>query len=151
MPLTSSEEKIHIDVLCDRGNQEELKSRQWQYRNEIAGFMEPNLVRRLGDYGFSSALIGKETEYKKAAGTYLLKVAIESYNPGSAAARVLVGFGAGACSLKCHYELLDSKGETILSWDDGIGTSQHWKRLPVALNKKAGAKLSQYLAGVSQK
>ncbi|MBU1053793.1 MAG: DUF4410 domain-containing protein [Proteobacteria bacterium] len=147
MPVTSSGEKIHIDILSDRGNPSTMESRQWQYRNEVGSFMEPNMVRRLRDFGFSSALIQKNSDFQRRPGSYLLKMTITSYNPGSTAARILVGFGAGACSLDCHYELVDSNGKTVKSWDDGVGTSQNWQRLPITLNKRNAAKVQDYCMG----
>jgi hypothetical protein len=147
-PLASSGQRYHIDVLVDRGDPDSMESRQWGWRNEIGEYMEPNLVRRLGDYGFSSAQIGKASEARGTADSYLLAVRIESYNPGSSAARILVGYGAGACSLDCHYELFDSAGKKVLEWDDGCGTSGHWTRLPNKLNHNASQKIVEYLAAM---
>lgn len=144
VPLTAAGTPIHIDVLCDRGDPATMEEKQWRYRNEVGAFMEPNLVRRLGDFKFSAALIQKESDFKKQPGTYLLKVRITSYNPGSAAARILVGYGAGACSLDCEYELLDGEGKTLMKWTDGIGTSGDWRRLPIALNKRNGKKIRDF-------
>ena len=141
LPLTSSGDRVHIEVYSDRGDPATLDERQSGYRNEIGRIMEPNLVRRLGDFGFTSAQIDRPEAFKKTPGSYLLKVGITAYNPGSAAARYTVGFGAGACSLDCSYELIDAEGRSILKWDDGIGTSGHWSRLPVALNRRAGDKI----------
>lgn len=141
---TQGGEKIHIDVLCDRGDAASMEAKQWRYRNEVGAYMEPNLVRRLQGYKFSSALIQNKSEFKKEPNRYLLKVKITAYNPGSAAARMMVGYGAGACSLDCSYELVDSTGKQVLAWTDGIGTSADWRRLPVSLNKKAGKKLSDH-------
>lgn len=136
--------KIHIDVLSDRGDPSAMESKQWRYRNQVGEYMEPNLVRRLKDYKFTSSLIQDETERASGDNCYLLKVEITSYNPGSSAARMLVGFGAGACALDCRYELIDAGGNQVLAWTDGIGTSGDWRRLPRALNKKVGKKLSDH-------
>lgn len=145
-PVSSTGGKIHIDVYCDRGDPKSMEEKQWGYRNEVGTFMEPNLVRRLGDYGFSSAQIQNVSDFKANTDSYLLKVKITSYNPGSAAARMMVGYGAGSCSLDCHYELVDSTGKVLSSWDDGVGTSGDWRRIPITLNKKAGIKLREYFA-----
>ncbi|MDT8389236.1 MAG: DUF4410 domain-containing protein [Lentisphaeria bacterium] len=145
VPLTATGVPIHIDVLSDRGDPSTMEEKQWRYRNEVGAYMEPNLVRRLGDYKFSSALIQQESDFKKQPGTYLLKVSITSYNPGSAAARIMVGYGAGACSLDCEYELIDAQGQSLMKWTDGIGTSGDWRRLPVALNKRNGQKIRDFL------
>jgi hypothetical protein len=143
--------EIHIIVLCDRGDEASMEKRQWRYRNEVGAFMEPDLVRRLQDYMFSSALI-HGSEFKKEPNWYLLKVKITSYNPGSSAARNLArwagpgsGYGIGVCSLDCGYELIDSNGAQVLAWTDGVATSRvDWRRLPLALNKRVGKKLSEH-------
>ncbi|MCF7848411.1 MAG: DUF4410 domain-containing protein [Kiritimatiellales bacterium] len=145
-PLAQSGQKVHIDVLVNRGDPNTMESKQWGWRNEIGEFMEPNLVRRLGDYGFSSAQIQKASDFKGKPDSYLLSVKIKSYNPGSSAARILVGYGAGACALDCHYELMDAQGKKVLDWDDGCGSSSDWRRLPVKLNQNTGRKIVEYLA-----
>lgn len=144
VPLTASGTPIHIDVLSDRGDPATMEEKQWRYRNEVGAYMEPNLVRRLGDFKFSSALIQNESAFKKQPETYLLKVRITSYNPGSAAARIMVGYGAGACSLDCEYELIDAQGNSLMKWKDGIGSSTDWRRLPVALNKRNCKKIRDF-------
>jgi hypothetical protein len=145
-PVTSTGEKIHIDVLCDRGDPSSMEERQWNYRNEVGAFMEPNLVRRLGDYGFSAKQIQQESDFSREAESYLLKVKILDYNPGSTAARMTVGFGAGAASMNCRYELVDANDKVVLSWDDGCGTSSNWQRIPIKLNQNVGAKLAAHYA-----
>jgi hypothetical protein len=62
-------------------------------------------------------------------------VRIVRYNPGSKAARMFVGLGAGAASLDIHYEFSDPRGRKMLSKDDGVGTSLEWQRLARKLNE----------------
>ena len=101
-------------------------------------------MSRLRRAGYDAEMIQSPTGYNPAEGRYLLTVKTVSYNPGSSAARILVGYGAGACSLDMHYEVM--RGATVLQrWEDGIGTSTDWRRLPRALNEKLVRKLNAEL------
>ncbi len=121
-----------------------MESRQWKYRNEIGRYMEPDLIRRLNRTGYNATLIQSASEYQPGPDSYLLSMEITSYNPGSSAARMLVGFGAGACALDMNYEV-QKDGRVIRRWQDGIGTSGDWRRLPIALNDKLVRKLNAEL------
>ena len=56
-----------------------------------------NLLRKRG--GYQSRALGLNETFKPAPNTYLLSIKVLKYNPGSKAARMLVGYGAGAVSL----------------------------------------------------
>jgi hypothetical protein len=104
-PLTAGGERIEIMVFSDRGNPDEMDERQYQRRIEVGQWMEGDLIDLLTRSGYQAALIGSKEEFKARDGRYLLTVKIVKYNPGSSAARIIVGFGAGAASLDNHYEL----------------------------------------------
>lgn len=144
-PLTASGKKIQIAVLSDRGNESEMESRQWQYRIEVGSYLETDLIRRLNGTGYAAKLISSQNEFVPGEDAYLIKQTIKSYNPGSSAARMVVGFGAGACSLDMHYELVGKESKTLMDWDDGIGSSSDWRRLCIALNDKLARKLNAEL------
>ncbi len=146
-PVTDSGSAIQIIILSSRGNQEEMTEKQWSQHNDVGSWMEQDLLRLLARSGYEATLIGSRADFESAEGRYLLTVTITSYSPGSSAARILVGYGAGACSLDNHYELYGTEPEPIMAWDDGVGTSGHWQRLPRKLNtntiKRITAKLSE--------
>ena len=133
-PLSDAGEKIEIMVFSDRGNPAEMTERQYKYRIEVGQYMERDLINRLRRSGYRTELINSKDEFEARAGRYLLIVKIVSYNPGSSAARILVGFGAGAASLDNKYEFYGAGKEPIMAWDDGVGTSEHWTRIPRKLN-----------------
>lgn len=140
-PVAGAAGKIRIAVLSDRGNPAEMETRQWQYRNEVGSYMERDLINRLNRTGYNAQLISSKEEFVPGDASYLLTIKIKHYNPGSSAARIVVGFGAGACSLDMHYAV--GNGSRIFQeWDDGIGTSMDWRRLPIALNDKLVRKLN---------
>lgn len=134
---------IKIMVLSDRGNPADMNERQYQWRNEVGEWMERDLLNKLKRKGLQPVLIKSKDKFVPGVDQYLLTIKIVSYNPGSSAARMLVGFGAGSCALDCHYEFYGKNRGPILSWDDGVGTSGDWRRLPRKLNDKTIAKIMQ--------
>ena len=133
-----------LDVLIEEGTPAEMEARQHQYRLEVRNYMERELPRRLARYGFDARVIRQRSEYAgAAAGRHLLVVHYDSYNPGSSAARVVVGFGAGAASLDLSMALFqgDAPPQT---WKDGCGTSAHWSRIIVKLDDNMGKKLQTF-------
>ena len=143
-PVNSPGEKIKISVRVDRGRVSEVEARQWQYRTEVAAYMERDLMSRLNRCGYDATLIPSGENSISNPEIYRLDVQIKNYNPGSSAARIMVGFGAGACSLDLRYVV--KKGEkTLQEWEDGISTSGDWRRLPRALDDKLVRKLNAEL------
>ncbi len=145
-PMASGGGKIKIFIVSDRGNPEEMEEKQWRYRNEVGTYMETDLLARLNRTGYEAKLITSKEEFVPGPDTYLISMEIESYNPGSSAARMLVGFGAGACSLDMHYVVFDGQSKKVMEWDDGIGTAGDWRRLPITLDDKLVRKLNTDLA-----
>ena len=144
-PLTDAGEKIEIVVVSDRGNPSEMTERQYEYRVEVGQWMERDLLNMLRRSGYEAVLIESKDKFEARKGRYLLTIKIESYNPGSTAARMLVGFGAGAASLDNHYELYGITPQPLMSWNDGVGTSEHWKKLPRKLNANTVRKITEQL------
>ena len=122
-----------------------MTERQYQYRVEVGQWMERDLLNMLRRSGYDAALIESKGEFEAREGRYLLTVRIESYNPGSSAARFLVGFGAGAASLDNHYEFYGTAPQPLMIWDDGVGTSEHWTKLPRKLNANTVRKITERL------
>lgn len=149
IPLTAAGQKVRIQVLCDRGDAATMGSRQFQYRQEVGAFMEPDLVKRFNQAGYDASLIHSREEFKPTPDSYLLTVKIASYNPGSSAARIVVGFGAGAASLNNEYQLFGTAPQPLLEWKDGCGTSEHWSRLPRKLNANTVQKVTEKLQGAA--
>lgn len=144
-PVSRTGGKIKVALLSNRGNPDQMESQQWKYRTEVGTYMEKDVLNRLNRTGYEARLIHSEKEYVSGPDSYLLSMAITKYNPGSTAARVLVGFGAGSCSLDMLYTV--KKGSNVLQeWADGIGTSGDWRRLPRVLDDKLVRKLNAELS-----
>jgi len=144
-PLTVAGEKIEIMVFSDRGNPAELTERQYKYRIEVGQYMERDLINLLRRSGYQATLITSKDKFEAHASRYLLIVKIVSYNPGSSAARMFVGFGAGAASLDNKYEFYGAGQEPIMVWDDGVGTSEHWTKILKKLNTNTVKRITEKL------
>ncbi len=144
-PKTSSGKDIVMFVYIDRGIEKSFTDYQVRNRHQVGEWMEKDLPRILAKAGYSPQLIGKRSEYKPTAGAYLLTVKITSYNPGSKAARMLVGYGAGATSMQTHYELYGKGQKSILADDTGVGSSADWtaviRKIDILTTNSVTAKL----------
>ena len=123
-----------IAVVFDRNIPADLEPGPAQSQNEISEFMEKQLVKLLNKK-YKAELVSSEGDYQSGSYDHLLKVKVVKYQRGSSAARMLVGFGAGAAYLDIHYELIGRDGQILIAKDDGVSTSQHWSRIPKKLNK----------------
>lgn len=127
-----------ISIVFDDGVDSSLNARQAKSRTSLAEWMKRDLVRVFGRYakaGFEAKLIEKRQEFKAKAGNYLLLVKITDYNPGSKAARIMVGYGAGGVSLKIHYDLSSNGSSMILSQDDSVFSGREWINAARKLNQ----------------
>lgn len=128
--------KTSIFVLLDRGDPATMTDKQYEMRMDIGEWMERDLVNILRKKKFDSSVIQKPEEYTPGPGKYLLSIKIMSYNPGSKAARIIVGFGAGAASLDIHYEFTgEGAAEPLISKDDGVGSGRDWRNCARKLNE----------------
>ena len=143
--LAAAASRIVIAVLSDRGDPATMNEKQFAMRNQVGEWMEKDLLKLLSKAGYEARLIGKAEEFQPAAGQYLLKVAIVSYNPGSKAARMMVGYGAGATSLDTRAELVDQKGATLLTEEFGVGSSRDWHYSTRKVNEQTVAAVTNRL------
>jgi Domain of unknown function (DUF4410) len=134
-----------LDVLIEEGSPAEMTEKQYGLRKELRTAMERDLPRRLARQGFDMRLITSPTQNTgKETDAPLLIVRYEAYNPGSSAARMWVGYGAGAASLDLSMTL-GKGGKEIATWKDGCGTSQHWSRIINTLDDRMSKKVKTLL------
>ncbi len=131
-----------IDILIEPGDAAQLTPKQFEQRLDLKKYMTRTLPVKLGRHGIEGRIIGEQSDYA-GEGRQLLIVRFERYNPGASAARIIVGFGAGAASLDISCELLDGDRQ-LLAWEDGCGTSEHWQRLVNKLNDNNVLKLKAH-------
>ena len=142
--VTANTPRRPMDVLIEEGNPADMEAKQYQFRQELRTYMKRDLPRRLARYALDVRMIDQRSTYNAAVdGRDLLVVHYDSYNPGSAAARFVVGYGAGAASLDISLSLY--QGSNLqLSWKDGCGTSGHWSRIVKKLDDNMGKKLQTF-------
>jgi hypothetical protein len=131
----SSVKGTNVLVLIDRGIEPSFTNYQVNNRDQIGDFMERDLPAVLKKSGFNARLIDTRSEYKPAAGSYLLTVKITNYNAGSAVARRFVGFGAGAATMDTHFELFGNDSKPLLSDNQSVGSGRDWKRVVRKVNE----------------
>ena len=139
--LQADGSKYRVQFIIDDGVNSSLGETQVRAQRQLRGWMENDLLRLLNRAGYKAAPINKVSEYKGGNGTYLLQAKIVNYNPGSKAARMLVGFGAGSTSLDIHYKILNGKKKQLVSKDDGVGSSRDWNYCARVLNQRMIATL----------
>ncbi|OGP59454.1 MAG: hypothetical protein A2V65_03940 [Deltaproteobacteria bacterium RBG_13_49_15] len=139
-PARGARESRSIAVYLDRGGDDKATK-------QMGAWMEgdiKNVLARRG--GYNVRIISSRDEFKSGQGEYLVTLKIIRYNPGSKAARIIVGFGAGYASLDIHYELIGPSGNTLISKDDGCATSLDWQRLGRKLNENILAAIQPRIA-----
>ena len=124
---TAQGKPIPIFLVVDPGIEKSFTDYQVKNRKQTSAWMEKDMEKMLKKAGYAGYVISRRSDYKAAPGTYLLTVKITNYNPGAKAARMYIGYGVGAASMKVHYEL--HKGQhQILADDTGAGTGGEWQK-----------------------
>ena len=131
-----------LDILIEEGNSAELDAKQYQQRVDLKNYMAQTLPVKFGRHGIEARVIPAKSDYA-GNGRQLLVVHYDRYNPGKTAARIIVGFGAGAASLDVTHALYDGEKQ-LMTWTDGCGTSEHWQRLVNKINDNAVIKLKEH-------
>ncbi len=139
-PLSAAEENTltTIAILFDNGVNNSLPERQVKSQTQLADWMQNDLIRVFGRYaksGYQAKLIEKRQDFTPQSNQYLLKVKIIEYRPGSKAARMMVGYGAGGVALKIQYELSANGNTAILKNDDSTFSGREWMNAARKLNQ----------------
>jgi hypothetical protein len=134
-PTTPDGQPTTIVVLFDRGLEDKTED-QINQLNQLSDFMETDLINRLKNTGYNAELGYKDEPAAPTPGKYVMTVKLVKYNPGSKAARMMVGMGAGTCTLDLHYELQGEAAEPLISKDHGRASSDDWDNIARRLNKE---------------
>lgn len=135
-PRTAEGGKVAIYLLADRGIQPDMSNKEIEQLNQVGDFMEKHFLGLSQKSGYASTLIENNEQFIPGPGKYLLSVKVKRYNPGNKAARMIIGFGAGAVSMDTHYQLFAQGTEPVLVADDGVGSSRDWIFVVAKLNEK---------------
>ncbi len=112
----------------------------------VLHWMDRDIIKNLKRSGYNAVLIKDRKEYKNSMGKLLI-VDVDEFDAGSRAARVFVGYGAGAASLDLAYQLYDESGSIIEEWKEGVGSSKGGTYCAQTLNRKAIEKITNLLNG----
>lgn len=126
--------KVAIMVYLDRGITAETPEDKAQQLNQVADWLGRDLVDILRGTGYDATLISSK-DVPTEVGRYVLHTTIKSYNGGNRAARVFVGFGAGAARLETEFELIGPGGQVYVRGAPSAGTSRaDWKHVARKIN-----------------
>lgn len=145
-PVAKGGGNYQVAVLYDRGIKEDMTAPQIDQLNQLGKWTERDLLWMMENAGYQARQIQDRAEFDPASGEYLLSVRVIRYNPGSKAARIIIGFGAGSTSLDRSYELYGSVSEPILNKKQGVGSSIAWSKVVQKLNRDMIDDISRVLA-----
>ena len=134
-PTLPGGRRLAVLVFMDRTAGPETPPEKLSQLQEVADFMEPDLLALLRDSGYDAAVASGDAQ--PTAGQYKLNVQITEYNSGSKAARMFVGFGAGSARLQSHFELFGSNGASYTAGSPGASTGRtSWQRVARKVNQE---------------
>jgi hypothetical protein len=134
-PTLASGKRLAVLVSLDRTVAPETPPEKATQLQEVADFMEPDLLAVLRDSGYDAAVVSGAAQ--PVEGQYTLKVKITDYNGGSKAARMFVGFGAGAARLESQFELIGPNGASYTQGAPGAATGRSsWQRVVRKVNQE---------------
>jgi Domain of unknown function (DUF4410) len=131
-PTLPGGQKVAVILEPDR-NLTGLEEARANQVNQLADFQEGDLLSLLLKAGYEPAR-ATDAAAQPGPGRYVLKTKIVKYNPGSAAARMWVGFGAGAASIDFHYDLLGPDGSLYTQGDMSVGSGRDWRKAARKVN-----------------
>ena len=131
----------------DPGIESGMDAQLIEQRRQVASWMENDLLSMLTRAGYQASTIRSSGEFQAQPGAYLVQARIARYNPGSQAARMIVGFGAGAASLDINYQIVNGQGKQLVDRADGVGSGRGWTYCCRELNQRM---LNQLTATVGQ-
>lgn len=130
-----------VQFLVDAGITSDMSDVQARAQRQMATWMENDLLSMLTRAGYKAAPISSSSQFKGGSGNYLVQIKVVNYNPGSKAARMLVGFGAGATSIDIQYQIINGSKQTVEDRADGVGSSRDWNYCARVLNQRILATL----------
>lgn len=134
-PTLPSGKRVAVLLFLDRTVAPETPAEKATQLQEVADFMEPDLLAVLRSSGYDAAVVSGVAQ--PVEGQYTLKVQITEYSGGSKAARMFVGFGAGAARLESHFELIGPNGESYTQGSPGASTGRtNWQRVVRKVNQE---------------
>ena len=135
-----------IAVLSLGADTSSLNQDQIDLLQRSLDWMDRDIISSLARKGFNAFHIKNEDEFTGAGNSHLLKIAITDHKMIPKGARFLAGMMAGADRLNAHYDLVNAKGETVLSWDDVQASTKGGTYCAQTLNRNAVEKVATFLS-----
>ncbi len=132
-----------ISVLSLRGDTSSMTEDQVVELQRVGTWMDRDIIKQLKRAGYSAKLLKSRGDFSRAG--HLLVISVDNFNPGNRAARVFVGFGAGAASLDLDYQLINSRNKRVARWKDGVGSSKGGTYCAQTLNRNTIKQLKEKL------
>lgn len=117
--------QLAIMVFTDRGIQPDMPPDRVAQIDQMAEWMENDLLAILDKTGYAAARV-VDPNTQPGPGRFVLRVTVKNYSAGSKAARMLVGFGAGAVVLDTHFELFGPAPGALVIGDPSVGSGRDW-------------------------
>ena len=103
---------------------------------QVVEFMEPDLHSVLHGAGYEVVQSTNPEAFVPGPNRFLLIVRVVNYNPGSKAARMLVGVGAGSLVLDTQHLLYSGPGQLMLQGSSSVGSSRDWNYAARKINQQ---------------
>lgn len=133
---------ITLEVVFDRSS----GARNIEQIDQLVEWMEPDLHHILESAGYVVVPQRDPAAFQGGPDRYLVLVHIVNYNAGSKAARMLVGWGAGALTLDTKNELYSAPGQLFFSSDGSVGSGRDWKNAARKINEQIARDFTKALS-----
>lgn len=144
-PKAADGGKIPVQVFIDAGWEQvdTTNPNQTNQRRQLANFMETDLLKLLNKAGYEASAIKSADAYGSDPKARFLSLKIENYNPGSAAARVLVGLGAGSATLDVR-SVYREGGKTLMDIQKSFASGRDWRKIVRKINIHVIREMNQH-------
>lgn len=135
--------KIALMVFFDRGTAGQPPEKAQQV-DQLADWLEPDFLSMVENMGYSAVRV-IDPNTPPGPGRYIVRYRIISYNAGSKAARMFVGFGAGAARLDTAFELIGPNGTVYVQGAPSVGSGRDWKNAARKVNQETAKAINNRL------
>lgn len=128
--------RVMIFVLVDRASDFRMSVDDRDSREDMAQFIEADLVERLRAEGFLATTIASRDQLIEAPTHYLVTVRLLDVRLVGRGARGVVGFAAGPTLLKANLTVTRPDGQPFVSYDDESNTVRDWNVCPSEVDER---------------
>jgi hypothetical protein len=130
-----------LEVYFDRNS----AAKNTEQIGQVVSFMEPDLREILQSTGYQVVQSTNPEAFVPGPNKFLLIIKIVNYNPGSKAARMLVGFGAGSLVLDTQHLLYSGPGQLLFQGTGSVGSARDWEYAARKINQQVTKEVTNAL------